>query len=165
MPRPGVEPGLEVPETSVMSFSLPGQTMRQSTELYQRCASDKAGTPADSGEVRLFKQAPLNRREQVALFAVDQIIEAYRKRGQSSACSGDVLIGPGDERYCVHSSHQVAQAAVLFARAKDQIGREVPARRCPRQDHVLFAGKAMLDYRLDRVPCLGRFRSQDRISR
>jgi hypothetical protein len=25
MPRPGVEPGLEVPETSVMSFSLPGR--------------------------------------------------------------------------------------------------------------------------------------------
>jgi hypothetical protein len=24
VPRPGVEPGLEVPETSVMSFSLPG---------------------------------------------------------------------------------------------------------------------------------------------
>ena len=24
MPRPGIEPGLEVPETSVMSFSLPG---------------------------------------------------------------------------------------------------------------------------------------------
>ena len=29
MPRPGVEPGLEVPETSVMSFSLPGRRMRQ----------------------------------------------------------------------------------------------------------------------------------------
>jgi hypothetical protein len=27
MPRPGIEPGLEVPETSVMSFSLPGQTL------------------------------------------------------------------------------------------------------------------------------------------
>src|SRR5581483_1770084 len=25
VPRPGVEPGLEVPETSVMSFSLPGR--------------------------------------------------------------------------------------------------------------------------------------------
>ena len=25
MPRPGIEPGLEVPETSVMSFSLPGR--------------------------------------------------------------------------------------------------------------------------------------------
>jgi hypothetical protein len=25
LPRPGIEPGLEVPETSVMSFSLPGR--------------------------------------------------------------------------------------------------------------------------------------------
>ena len=25
VPRPGIEPGLEVPETSVMSFSLPGR--------------------------------------------------------------------------------------------------------------------------------------------
>jgi hypothetical protein len=29
VPRPGVEPGLEVPETSVMSFSLPGRAGRQ----------------------------------------------------------------------------------------------------------------------------------------
>jgi hypothetical protein len=29
VPRPGVEPGLEVPETSVMSFSLPGLTDEQ----------------------------------------------------------------------------------------------------------------------------------------
>jgi hypothetical protein len=29
VPRPGVEPGLEVPETSVMSFSLPGLTGKQ----------------------------------------------------------------------------------------------------------------------------------------
>ena len=27
MPRPGIEPGLEVPETSVMSFSLPGRSL------------------------------------------------------------------------------------------------------------------------------------------
>ena len=27
VPRPGIEPGLEVPETSVMSFSLPGQEL------------------------------------------------------------------------------------------------------------------------------------------
>ena len=31
VPRPGVEPGLEVPETSVMSFSLPGLTNEQSS--------------------------------------------------------------------------------------------------------------------------------------
>jgi hypothetical protein len=29
VPRPGVEPGLEVPETSVMSFSLPGLIAEQ----------------------------------------------------------------------------------------------------------------------------------------
>ncbi len=29
VPRPGVEPGLEVPETSVMSFSLPGHRNRR----------------------------------------------------------------------------------------------------------------------------------------
>src|SRR5215472_18573036 len=29
LPRPGVEPGLEVPETSVMSFSLPGLAAKQ----------------------------------------------------------------------------------------------------------------------------------------
>ena len=29
VPRPGVEPGLEVPETSVMSFSLPGRKQKQ----------------------------------------------------------------------------------------------------------------------------------------
>jgi hypothetical protein len=27
LPRPGIEPGLEVPETSVMSFSLPGRSL------------------------------------------------------------------------------------------------------------------------------------------
>src|SRR5580704_11726032 len=31
MPRPGIEPGPEVPETSVMSFSLPGRAVRQLT--------------------------------------------------------------------------------------------------------------------------------------
>jgi hypothetical protein len=30
VPRPGIEPGLEVPETSVMSFSLPGLTAERS---------------------------------------------------------------------------------------------------------------------------------------
>ncbi|SRR5258708_4350118 len=40
VPRPGIEPGLEVPETSVMSFSLPGRAMKQMTELPQRCAAD-----------------------------------------------------------------------------------------------------------------------------
>ena len=29
VPRPGIEPGLEVPETSVMSFSLPGRPGRR----------------------------------------------------------------------------------------------------------------------------------------
>ncbi len=38
VPRPGVEPGLEVPETSVMSFSLPG---RQRAGLYQPCLLNK----------------------------------------------------------------------------------------------------------------------------
>ena len=33
MPRPGIEPGPEVPETSVMSFSLPGRAVRQKTEV------------------------------------------------------------------------------------------------------------------------------------
>ncbi len=42
LPRPGIEPGLEVPETSVMSFSLPGRRMRQKTELYEQQAADKA---------------------------------------------------------------------------------------------------------------------------
>ena len=42
VPRPGIEPGPEVPETSVMSFSLPGRRMRQTTELYQQFAADKA---------------------------------------------------------------------------------------------------------------------------
>ena len=42
MPRPGIEPGPEVPETSVMSFSLPGRRVRQRTELHQRYAADKA---------------------------------------------------------------------------------------------------------------------------
>jgi hypothetical protein len=42
VPRPGIEPGPEVPETSVMSFSLPGRSTRQTTELYQQSAADKA---------------------------------------------------------------------------------------------------------------------------
>lgn len=41
MPRPGIEPGLEVPETSVMSFSLPGRTVRQRQALYQGIAGNK----------------------------------------------------------------------------------------------------------------------------
>ena len=39
VPRPGVEPGLEVPETSVMSFSLPG---RRQTEIYQAMRAGQA---------------------------------------------------------------------------------------------------------------------------
>ena len=36
VPRPGIEPGLEVPETSVMSFSLPGRAgVRQKQKLPQ----------------------------------------------------------------------------------------------------------------------------------
>jgi hypothetical protein len=36
VPRPGIEPGLEVPETSVMSFSLPGRDCgRQSQKVPQ----------------------------------------------------------------------------------------------------------------------------------
>jgi hypothetical protein len=42
MPRPGIEPGPEVPETSVMSFSLPGLAVHQTTQLYQQYAADKA---------------------------------------------------------------------------------------------------------------------------
>jgi hypothetical protein len=34
VPRPGIEPGLEVPETSVMSFSLPGQKVECMTLIY-----------------------------------------------------------------------------------------------------------------------------------
>jgi hypothetical protein len=33
VPRPGVEPGLEVPETSVMSFSLPGQCIESAVSI------------------------------------------------------------------------------------------------------------------------------------
>src|SRR6202171_5870246 len=40
MPRPGIEPGLEVPETSVMSFSLPGHRYEELTEVHQRCVAD-----------------------------------------------------------------------------------------------------------------------------
>jgi hypothetical protein len=32
VPRPGIEPGLEVPETSVMSFSLPGRLLLRQTQ-------------------------------------------------------------------------------------------------------------------------------------
>src|SRR5215469_10641068 len=39
MPRPGVEPGLEVPETSVMSFSLPGRQGKNQPKLYVICSS------------------------------------------------------------------------------------------------------------------------------
>src|SRR5580692_348917 len=41
MPRPGIEPGPEVPETSVMSFSLPGRAVRQKTEVPQPRAANK----------------------------------------------------------------------------------------------------------------------------
>ena len=37
LPRPGVEPGLEVPETSVMSFSLPGQRQSHFNYRTARC--------------------------------------------------------------------------------------------------------------------------------
>ena len=40
VPRPGIEPGLEVPETSVMSFSLPGQVWR-TPSIYQGLEPDK----------------------------------------------------------------------------------------------------------------------------
>ena len=36
VPRPGIEPGLEVPETSVMSFSLPGRTGTNRQTIYHR---------------------------------------------------------------------------------------------------------------------------------
>ena len=42
VPRPGVEPGLEVPETSVMSFSLPGRYRgRQTQKVPQPRRSNK----------------------------------------------------------------------------------------------------------------------------
>src|ERR1039458_8322802 len=47
LPRPGIEPGLEVPETSVMSFSLPGRTVRQSQALYQGIAANKKARCVD----------------------------------------------------------------------------------------------------------------------
>lgn len=40
LPRPGIEPGLEVPETSVMSFSLPGQRCSHDP-IYHRAQADK----------------------------------------------------------------------------------------------------------------------------
>ncbi len=47
MPRPGIEPGPEVPETSVMSFSLPGQTVWQRQALYQGIAPNKKARRVD----------------------------------------------------------------------------------------------------------------------
>ena len=41
VPRPGVEPGLEVPETSVMSFSLPGREQMES--IAYPASADKLG--------------------------------------------------------------------------------------------------------------------------
>ena len=47
MPRPGVEPGLEVPETSVMSFSLPGRrTSMADAELTAAAPPSQAGVPS-----------------------------------------------------------------------------------------------------------------------
>src|SRR5208283_1692039 len=47
MPRPGIEPGLEVPETSVMSFSLPGRRARQTQALYQGIAAKEKARRID----------------------------------------------------------------------------------------------------------------------
>ena len=48
MPRPGVEPGLEVPETSVMSFSLPGQSLMESHQYIRVWI--RTSTPAPDGD-------------------------------------------------------------------------------------------------------------------
>jgi hypothetical protein len=44
VPRPGIEPGLEVPETSVMSFSLPGR--RQTDAINIPASTEGQGEPA-----------------------------------------------------------------------------------------------------------------------
>ena len=45
MPRPGIEPGLEVPETSVMSFSLPGRKQGGCRKaVYQPGRADKSAS-------------------------------------------------------------------------------------------------------------------------
>jgi hypothetical protein len=48
VPRPGVEPGLEVPETSVMSFSLPGRKPERMTIVYPTRRWNNRG--ADAGQ-------------------------------------------------------------------------------------------------------------------
>ncbi len=46
LPRPGIEPGLEVPETSVMSFSLPGRRQNQESIARGEC-----------GQVRVMRES------------------------------------------------------------------------------------------------------------
>src|SRR5271167_3305606 len=73
LPRPGIEPGLEVPETSVMSFSLPGR--RQNQESIARGRDEQAtakygrairGTTHVRREVARRDGAPLRDEYRVA---------------------------------------------------------------------------------------------------
>src|SRR5882757_2064220 len=59
MPRPGIEPGLEVPETSVMSFSLPGHAGEANDRTTSAMRGGQPYAPRRSiknrGQVRIFR--------------------------------------------------------------------------------------------------------------
>ena len=90
---------------------------------------------------RFAEQGALDHREQIALFAVDQIVQTYRERRQRRARFGDLFVRSRDERCRIDGSRQLAQAGVLFASAQDQIGREILLRLHPRQHDILFAAE------------------------
>ena len=60
------------------------------------------------------QQAPLNHREQVACFAVNQVVETNRKRGQGGAGFDDFLVEAGDKRDRVDRLREMTQAQMLF---------------------------------------------------
>jgi hypothetical protein len=52
VPRPGIEPGLEVPETSVMSFSLPGRPGRRHQYITVMAGTSEPGNLAGDPDLQ-----------------------------------------------------------------------------------------------------------------
>jgi hypothetical protein len=90
MPRPGIEPGLEVPETSVMSFSLPGLSFADLINI--------SGSGAGQARLRHLVVAQLlsNHRDVLGLYGRGNFRrpskverETYLKKARQQTHSGD----------------------------------------------------------------------------
>ena len=85
LPRPGIEPGLEVPETSVMSFSLPGLGNRRT----DRKAISRLGRGQGCRNCRAAEGRPFDARyvRVLSADAVPSLIDGLPELSPSDRCA------------------------------------------------------------------------------